>query len=119
MRGDHLARNQQHMHRGLRVNVAEGQAMLVLIDDLRRYFLFDDLEEQVVGHHGIGLRFARFGMVQSRMDGYNPRPAGSPPRDAGTEKMDKAHNAGWLPAWRMLPALLVPILLAGCPGARF
>src|ERR1700728_3969850 len=39
------------MNRGLRRDIVEGEAMLVLIDDLCRYFLADDLQKDVVGEH--------------------------------------------------------------------
>src|SRR5207244_3850157 len=44
--------NNQDMRRRLRVDVAEGEAVFVLIDDLRGNLSLDDLLEDVVSHHG-------------------------------------------------------------------
>src|SRR5262249_6120116 len=50
--GDHLARDDQHVNGSLRVDVVEGDAAVVLVDDLCRDLLLDDFQEDVVGHHG-------------------------------------------------------------------
>ena len=51
VRGDHFFRNDQHVDRGLRVDVVERQAAVVFVGDLRRDLLLDDLQENVVAHH--------------------------------------------------------------------
>src|SRR5262249_37174349 len=52
VRRNHLFRNDDDVNRGLRVDVVKGQAALVLVNDLRRDFSLDDLQKDVVGHHG-------------------------------------------------------------------
>ena len=51
MRRDHLARNDEHMHWRLGMNVVESQALIVRMDDFGRDFSFDDLEKNVVAKH--------------------------------------------------------------------
>ena len=53
MRRDHLvARDDEHVNRRLRVDVAERQAAVVLVHDVRGDLSVDDLLEEVVLHHG-------------------------------------------------------------------
>jgi len=50
-----LAGDNQHMDRRLRVDIAKGQAAVVLIDDVRWDLLVDDLLEDIVLQHGSNL----------------------------------------------------------------
>ena len=49
---DHLFGNNQNMDRRLGIDVVKSETKIVFIGDLCRDFLFDDLQEKVVGHHG-------------------------------------------------------------------
>src|SRR6185312_12581042 len=49
-RGDRFLRDEQHVHRRLRVHVAEGQQFVVLPDDVGRDLAPDDLAEDGVAH---------------------------------------------------------------------
>src|SRR5207253_6064652 len=52
VRRNDLARDDQNVRRRLRVGVPKGEAVLVFVDDLGGNLSFDDLQENVVGHHG-------------------------------------------------------------------
>src|SRR5262249_362400 len=52
VRGDDLARDDEHVGRRLCIDVAEGEAAVVLVNDLGRDLLVDDLLEKVILHHG-------------------------------------------------------------------
>ena len=49
-RGQWLLRNEQHMHRCLWVQIAEGQYVVIFVNDIGRDFAPDDLAEDGVAH---------------------------------------------------------------------
>ncbi|MNY53708.1 hypothetical protein D3C86_1894880 [compost metagenome] len=49
-RGDVLLRDHEDVDRRLGVDVAEGDGVIVLVDDLRRDLAGDDLAEETIGH---------------------------------------------------------------------
>ena len=49
-RRDVLSRHDEHMRRRLRVDIAEGDGAVVLLDQLRWDLAVDDLAEQAVAH---------------------------------------------------------------------
>ena len=53
MRPDDLARDDQHVHRRLRIDVAKRQAAVILMDNVRGDLAIDDLLKQIVLHHGV------------------------------------------------------------------
>ena len=52
-RGDVATRDDQHVGRGLRVDVPEGNQSLVFVNDVGRYLVIDDPAEEAVWH-GVG-----------------------------------------------------------------
>src|SRR5262249_17770359 len=52
VRRNHLARNDQNVHRRLRVDVVKRQAAVIFVDDLGRNLAVDDLLKDVVLRHG-------------------------------------------------------------------
>ena len=58
---DDLARDDEDVDGGMRVDVVDGHALLVLVGDAGGDFLLDDLQEEVLGHHGPGRPFGRSG----------------------------------------------------------
>src|SRR6516225_1207390 len=48
----HLARNDKHMHRSLRVYVTKRDAPIIFVYDGRRDSSLDNLQKYVVFHHG-------------------------------------------------------------------
>lgn len=55
MRAKDLARNDQHVHRRLGVNVAKCQAEVVLVNNGRRDLAVENLLKDIVLHHGHAL----------------------------------------------------------------
>ena len=49
-RRDMLLRDDQHVRRGLRVDVVERENPIILVDDRRRDLTADDFAEEAVGH---------------------------------------------------------------------
>ena len=49
---DFLDRDDDDVNRGLRIDIVEGEAEVVAVDDLRRDFAVDDFLEDIVGQHG-------------------------------------------------------------------
>jgi hypothetical protein len=49
--GNDLARDDEHVYGRLRIDVVEGDAVFVLVDDAGGDFLFDNLQENVVAEH--------------------------------------------------------------------
>jgi hypothetical protein len=53
VRGDLLARNDQHVDGGLGIDIVEGDTLIVLVDDPGWDFLAEDFEEQVRRQHEV------------------------------------------------------------------
>ena len=75
-RRDHLLRDDEDVDRGLRVDVVERQAAVVLVGDLRRDLLVEDLQEDVVGEHR-----------PLHTNGYRPQFSGRPGGCPRSERM--------------------------------
>jgi hypothetical protein len=48
----HLAGNDEHMHRRLRIDIPKRDAPVILVNNSRRDFPLDNLQEYIVLHHG-------------------------------------------------------------------
>src|SRR5262249_13228809 len=57
---NHLLRDDQDVDRRLRIDIAKRQALIVLVDDVGGDLSLDDLEKEVVGHHGCVLYRSSF-----------------------------------------------------------
>ncbi len=55
-RSNRLFGNDQKMYRRLGINVFEGEADIVFVDDISRYFTVDDFGEQCSGHMRVPLQ---------------------------------------------------------------
>jgi len=53
MRPDDLARDDQHVDGCLWIDVAERQALIILVHNVRRNLALNDLQKQVILHHGV------------------------------------------------------------------
>ena len=52
VRRNHLARDDQHVDRRLGIDITEGQAAIIFVDNVGGNLLVEDLLEEVVLHHG-------------------------------------------------------------------
>ena len=83
------------MHRRLRIDVAERQAAVVLVDDGRRDLAVDDLLEEIVLHHGAVLWYGV--RITAALAGINPpsfRSASACPGIVGIDEAGYGPNLG-------------------------
>src|SRR5690606_22924640 len=94
-RGDRPLGNEQHVHRRLRVDVAEGQDLLVLVDDVGRNLPGDDLVEDGACH---------VATPQGRISVRLPKACARVPRSTYSSSPPSgrpcASRLGRTPAWR-------------------